>query len=71
MRISSLAEKCGLSAQTIRYYLLLGLIFETQRSKGGQRLFDQSTVRRVKLISKLNQSGYPLAEIRKIFLEKK
>ena len=71
MRLAELSTACGLSPQTIRYYLLLGLIGESQKSRGGQRLFDQASVRRVKLINKLNRSGYPLAEIRKVFLKKK
>jgi MerR family transcriptional regulator, mercuric resistance operon regulatory protein len=71
MRISELAERCGVSRQTIQYYLLLGLIQEAGRSAGGQRLFDHKCVRRVKLINKINRTGYPLCEIRRMFLKKK
>lgn len=71
MRISELAQCCGVSPQTIQYYLLLGLIHETARSPGGQRLFGPNAVKQVKLIHKINRTGYPLREIRKMFLKKK
>ncbi len=70
MRLSDLAKSCALTKQTIHYYLLLGLIKETKRSEGGQRLFDADTIHRVKLIHKLNQTGYSLRDIRDIFLKK-
>jgi MerR family transcriptional regulator, mercuric resistance operon regulatory protein len=71
MRISDLAKRCGLTRQTVQYYLLLGLIKETRRSDGGQRLFDPAVIQRVKLIHKLNESGYALRDIRETFLKKK
>jgi MerR family Zn(II)-responsive transcriptional regulator of zntA len=71
MRLSELARICGLTKQTIQYYLLLGLLKETKRTDGGQRLFDADTIQRVKLIHKLNQTGYTLRDIRDTFLRKR
>ncbi|MFA5865952.1 MAG: MerR family transcriptional regulator [Phycisphaerae bacterium] len=71
MRLADLAAGSGLSRQTVQYYLLLGLITEANRTAGGQRLFDKDSVRRVKLIHKLNLSGYTLRDIREMFLQNK
>lgn len=72
MRISQVAERTGLSRQTIQYYLFLGVIHETARSPGGQRLFDDHVVERVKLIHRLNTSNhYSLRDIRETFLKDK
>ncbi len=71
MRISDVAKAAGLTRQVVQYYLMLGLIREKSRSGGGHRLFDQSTVRRVKLICRLNRSGYTLRDIGELFLKRK
>lgn len=66
--ISQAAEKAGVSKQSLQYYLMVGLIEPTSRSGGGRQFFDEKVVERIKLIKKLNTSGYPLREIRDIFL---
>ena len=71
MRLAELAKHCNVSPQTVQYYLLLGLIRETQKSSGGQRLFDENVAKRVKLIHRVNQTGYPLREIGTVFLKKR
>lgn len=68
--ISKAAQEAGVSRQTLQYYIMVGLIEPTQRSTGGRGLFDHACIERVRMISKLNQSGYPLREIRDIFLKK-
>jgi DNA-binding transcriptional MerR regulator len=66
--ISKAANAAGVSRQTLQYYIMVGLIEPTGRSSGGRGLFDHACIERIKIISKLNQSGYPLREIREIFL---
>jgi DNA-binding transcriptional MerR regulator len=66
--ISKAANAAGVSRQSLQYYIMVGLIEPTQRSSGGRGLFDHACIERIKMISKLNQSGYPLREIREIFL---
>ncbi len=66
---SQLAKACNVSKQVIQYYLMLGLIKETQRTAGGHRRFTPDAVTRVKLIRKLNSSGYTLRDIREMFLK--
>jgi MerR family copper efflux transcriptional regulator len=69
-RIGQTAEMAGVSKQSLQYYLLVGLLEPTRRSESGQQLFDDKAVKRIKLIKSLNASGYPLREIRDIFLKR-
>ncbi len=70
-KIGKAAETAGVSKQSLQYYLLVGLVEPTTRSEGGQQLFDDKVIERIKLIKQLNESGYPLREIRDIFLERR
>ncbi|MFW6153827.1 MAG: MerR family transcriptional regulator [Planctomycetota bacterium] len=71
LRISTVAERAGVSKQTVEYYILLGLITPARDPKTRRRIFTEDHVRRVALIRQLNQSGYPLREIREIWLRDK
>jgi len=66
-RIGDLAEKAGVSRQVVSTYCMYGLLAEKARTPGGQRLFDESAVRRIRLIQDL-KSRYTLREIREIFI---
>jgi DNA-binding transcriptional MerR regulator len=59
----------GVSRQSLQYYLMVGLLKPTVVTATGRRKFDKTAVERIKLIKKLNSSGYPLREIRELFLE--
>ena len=67
--IGSAAKKAGVSRQSLQYYLMVGLLEPAKITPTGRRLFDQKCIDRVKLIKKLNESGYPLRAIRELFLE--
>jgi len=69
MRTSQAAHAGGVSKQTLQYYLMCGLIEPTKRTPSGHQLFDQKTIERIKLVKQINESGYPLREIRDIFLD--
>jgi DNA-binding transcriptional MerR regulator len=66
-RIGDLAGKAGVSRSVISTYCMYGLIAEAARTPGDQRLFDESSVRRIKLIQDLKHH-YTLREIREIFI---
>ena len=66
-RIGEAAEMAGVSRQVVSTYCMLGLLAEVARKPGGQRLFDDATVRRIRLIQDLKRR-YTLREIREIFL---
>jgi len=67
--IGTAAKKAGVSRQTLQYYIMVGLIEPIEVTSSGRRLFDERSVERIKLIKKLNGSGYPLRAIRELFLE--
>ncbi len=69
MSIGKAAKLAGISTQSLQYYIMVGLIKPTVVSKTNRRLFDAAAVERIKLINKLNKSGYPLRAIRELFLE--
>ena len=69
LTIGAAAKKAGISRQSLQYYLMVGLIEATEITSTGRRLFDKKSVERIKLIKKLNDSGYPLRAIRELFLE--
>ncbi|UCC23528.1 MAG: MerR family transcriptional regulator, partial [Planctomycetota bacterium] len=53
----------------LQYYVMVGLLEPTEVTAGGRRLFDKKSIERIRLIKKLNDSGYPLRAIRELFLE--
>lgn len=69
MPIGAAAKKAGISRQSLQYYVMVGLLEPTEVTAGGRRLFDNKSIERIRLIKKLNDSGYPLRAIRELFLE--
>jgi len=71
LKISTVAERAGVSKQTVEYYLMLGLLKCKRAPKTGRRIFTEDHIRRIALIRQLNQSGYTLRQIREIWLKNK
>lgn len=69
MQIGTAAKAAGVSRQSLQYYLMLGLLKPGKVSESGRRFFNKKGVERIKLIKKLNETGYPLRAIRDLFLE--
>jgi DNA-binding transcriptional MerR regulator len=69
LSIGKAAKKAGVSRQSLQYYLMVGLLEPTEVTNTGRRMFDEKAVERIKLIKKLNKSGYPLRAIRELFIE--
>jgi len=69
LSVGQAAKKAGISRQSLQYYLMVGLLEPAKVSDTGRRLFDDAAVERIKLIKKLNDSGYPLRAIRELFVE--
>src|SRR5690349_24550872 len=65
-RIGELAAKVGLTERTIRYYEERGLLESVKRLDGGQRLYTDDDVRRLKFIQKLKVLGLTLAEMQEL-----
>ena len=69
LAIGAAAKKAGISRQSLQYYLMIGLIDPAEVTDTGRRMFDEDCVKRIKLVKKLSDSGYPLRAIRELFLE--
>ena len=69
MPIGTAAKKAGISRTSLQYYLMVGLLEATEITPSGRRLFNGKAIERIKLIKKLNDSGYPLRAIRELFIE--
>ena len=67
--IGAAAKLAGISRQSLQYYLMIGLLEPAKITETGRRLFDQKSIERVKLVKKLNESGYTLRAIRELFIE--
>ena len=70
MKISEAARAAGVSVQTLEYYILLGLVEPIRRPNRRGRLFDAEHVRRIRLVRRLNASGYTLQAIRETYLRR-
>ncbi len=70
LRISAAARAAGVSRQTVEYYLMIGLLIPLRLPDRMGRFFDDRLVKRVKLIRRLNRSGYTLRDIRQIYLRR-
>ncbi len=67
--IGKAAKKAGVSRESLQYYLMIGLLEPTELTPSGRRLFNDKAVQRIKLIKRLNKSGYPLRAIRDLFMD--
>ena len=68
-QVGKAAEKAGISRQSLQYYLMVGLLEPTEVTSTGRRMFDQKAIDKIRLIRKLNKSGYPLRAIRDLFMQ--
>jgi len=67
--IGKAAKKAGVSRESLQYYLMVGLLESTEVTPSGRRLFNEKAIERIKLIKRLNKSGYPLRAIRELFMD--
>lgn len=68
MRIGELAERSGRTVRTLHFYEELGLLQPVARTKGGFREYDEYALTRIEWISRLQDLGFSLPEI-KAFLQ--
>lgn len=65
--ISELAEKCGVHRETVRYYERKKLLQQPSRTHSGYRVYSEDDVKRIKFIKRLQDLGFSLGEIYKLF----
>ncbi len=63
LKIGQVATLVGVGIDTVRYYEKLGLLPQAPRRASGYRVFDESTVERIRLIKQLQELGLSLQEI--------
>ncbi|MDW8246112.1 MAG: MerR family transcriptional regulator [Sandaracinaceae bacterium] len=64
LKVGDLAKRTGKSIRALHLYEELGLLEPKQRSKGGFRLYSEEAVQRVFWITRLQEIGFSLPEIR-------
>ena len=63
LKIGEFARRRGLTAKTVRYYELLGLLHEPQRTASGYRLYDEGDVQRLLFLRKAKDLGFSLTDV--------
>lgn len=63
LRIGELAQRVGLTERTLRYYEELGLLDSVKRLEGGQRVYTEDDVRRLRFVQRLKALGLSLQEM--------
>ena len=62
-----MAHLATVNPATIRYYERKGLLTQATRSPAGYRIYLEATVRKVKLIKRVQALGFSLTEIAELF----
>lgn len=68
VRFGEAARAAGVTESQLQYYLYMQVAEPSATSEAGQRLFSPAAIKRIRMIKLLNDSGYPLREIREIFM---
>ncbi|MBN1553239.1 MAG: MerR family transcriptional regulator [Phycisphaerae bacterium] len=68
-RIGELVEYYGLSRQTIHNYTTMGLLRESDRTRAGHRLYDESVFDRLDAIARMKEEHRSLGFIREYFAQ--
>jgi len=63
LRIGEVAERAGVSVDTVRYYERRSLLPRAPRSEGGFRLFTLDAIERLRFIKEAQEMGFSLDEI--------
>ncbi|SEG16779.1 DNA-binding transcriptional regulator, MerR family [Thermomonospora echinospora] len=64
--IGQLADRCGVSARTVRFWSDAGLVPPAGRSAGGYRLYDAEAVARLDLVRSLRELGLGLEVVQEV-----
>jgi len=63
MKIGELAERSGVSVQTVRFYERNGLLPEPVRTRSGYREYGPHDVHRLRFIRRAKELGFTLTEV--------
>ena len=63
MKIGQVAQQAGVSVDTVRFYERRGVLPAADRRPSGYRVFDESTVDRIRTAKTLQDMGFTLDEV--------
>lgn len=66
MQIGEVADRTGLSINTLRHYGQVGLVRPSARSQGGFRLYTDDDVARLLVIRRMKPLGFSLEQMREL-----
>jgi len=66
IKIGQIAEKAGVTVETLRFYESQALIPKPARSQGGYRLYTADAVKRVRFIQRAKELGFSLKDIQSL-----
>lgn len=66
MLIGEVADAVGVTSQAIRFYERRGVLPDAERGANGYRVYDESTLTRLRFINVAQAAGLTLSEIRSI-----
>jgi DNA-binding transcriptional MerR regulator len=66
LTISDLAERCGVSRDTLRFYERERLLMPPRRSASGYRLYGEADAARIQFIRRAQATGLTLDDIREL-----
>ena len=69
LKTREVLQATGITHQILYRYITLGLIEEETVTETGQRFFSPRAVIAIRLIQRLNQTGYTLRDIKDIFFK--
>jgi len=64
--IGRLAQEAGVNRETLRFYEPRGLLPKPPRSAPGSRLFPAGAARRLRIIKRAQELGFPLGQMREL-----
>lgn len=67
MKISQLASKAGVTKDTVRHYVSVGLLFPGRDKSNGYQIFGNQALSRLRFIKTARQLGFHLDDIQRIF----
>jgi MerR family transcriptional regulator, redox-sensitive transcriptional activator SoxR len=68
LTISMVAKQFGIRASALRYYEQIGVLPATYR-RGGQRLYDETAVRRLAIVQRARELGFTIKETQILFAD--
>lgn len=68
LKISRVAKQFGLRASALRYYEQIGVLPASHR-RSGQRMYDESAMRRLAIVQRARDLGFTIKEIQVLFSE--